>query len=230
MSDETPVLLGELELDALTELVNLGVSNAALSLGEMARDEVILSVPRVSVVTREQAITHLHERNTKRLVAVQQDFDGDISGRALLIFPEAQSMELVRAVVGGDLSLEDIMELEQEALAETGNVLLNGCLSTLANNLERSFRISLPEVIHGEGAEFFSSSPRRQVGNDVLFVYINFAIRERNIQGYLAMLLDLPSLASLKELLIAFIARTAGESVPPSPIQRMTKPPSTETD
>jgi chemotaxis protein CheC len=215
MSDETPVLLGELELDALTELVNLGVSNAALSLGEMARDEVILSVPKVSVVTCEQAITHLHERNTKRLVAVQQDFDGDISGRALLIFPEAQSMELVRAVVGGDLSLEDIMELEQEALAETGNVLLNGCLSTLANNLERSFRISLPEVIHGEGAEFFSSSPRRQVGNDVLFVYINFAIRERNIQGYLAMLLDLPSLASLKELLIAFIARTAGEPVPP---------------
>ena len=215
MSDETPVHLGELELDALTELVNLGVSNAALSLGEMARDEVILSVPRVSVVTREQAITHLHERNTKRLVAVQQDFDGDISGRALLIFPEAQSMELVRAVVGGDLSLEDIMELEQEALAETGNVLLNGCLSTLANNLERSFRISLPEVIHGEGTEFFSSSPRRQVGNDVLFVYINFAIRERNIQGYLAMLLDLPSLASLKELLIAFIARTAGEPVPP---------------
>ena len=215
MSGETPVHLGELELDALTELVNLGVSNAALSLGEMARDEVILSVPRVSVVTREQAITHLHERNTKRLVAVQQDFDGDISGRALLIFPEAQSMELVRAVVGGDLSLEDIMELEQEALAETGNVLLNGCLSTLANNLERSFRISLPEVIHGEGTEFFSSSPRRQVGNDVLFVYINFAIRQRNIQGYLAMLLDLPSLASLKELLIAFIARTAGEPVPP---------------
>jgi chemotaxis protein CheC len=218
IADEPPILLGELELDALTELVNLGVSNAALSLGEMARDEVILSVPKVSVVTRDQAITHLHERNTKRLVAVQQDFDGDISGRALLIFPEAQSMELVRAVVGGDLSLEDIMELEQEALAETGNVLLNGCLSTLANNLERSFRISLPEVIHGEGAEFFSFSPRRQVGNDVLLVYINFAIRQRNIQGYLAMLLDLPSLATLKELLIAFIARTAGEPVPTPPV------------
>jgi chemotaxis protein CheC len=218
IAGDPPILLDELELDALTELVNLGVSNAALSLGEMARDEVILSVPKVSVVTRDQAITHLHERNTKRLVAVQQDFDGDISGRALLIFPEAQSMELVRAVVGGDLSLEDIMELEQEALAETGNVLLNGCLSTLANNLERSFRISLPEVIHGEGAEFFSSSPRRQVGNDVLFVYINFAIRQRNIQGYLAMLLDLPSMANLKALLIAFIARTAGESVPPPPV------------
>jgi chemotaxis protein CheC len=161
-------------------------------------------------VTSDQAITHLHERNTKRLVAVQQDFDGDISGRAFLIFPEAQSMELVRAVVGGDLSLEDIMELEQEALAETGNVLLNGCLSTFANNLDRSLRISLPEVIHGEGAEFFNSSPRRLVGNNVLFIYINFAVRQRNIDGFIAMLLDLPSLATLKELLTAFIERTAG--------------------
>jgi chemotaxis protein CheC len=210
MPGELLILLEELELDALTELVNLGVGNAALSLGEMAREEVILSVPKVSVVTREQAITNLHERDTKRLVAVQQDFDGDISGRAFLIFPEAQSMELVRAVVGGDLSLEDIMELEQEALAETGNVLLNGCLSTFANNLDRSLRISLPEVIHGEGAEFFNSSPRRLVGNNVLFIYINFAVRQRNIDGFIAMLLDLPSLATLKELLTAFIERTAG--------------------
>ena len=181
----------------------------------MAREEVILSVPKVSVVTREQAITNLHKRDTKRLVAVQQDFDGDISGRALLIFPEAQSMELVRAVVGGDLSLEDIMELEQEALAETGNVLLNGCLSTMANHLDRSLRISLPEVIHGEGVEFFSSSPGRLVGDNVLFIYINFAVRQRNIDGFIAMLLDLPSLTTLKELLTAFIQRTTGETGPP---------------
>jgi len=215
MTDGGPVILNELELDALTELVNLGVSNAALSLREMVREEVILSVPKVSVVTRDEAIANLQERETKRLVAVRQDFDGDIRGRALLIFPEAQSMELVRAVVGGDLSLEDIMELEQEALAETGNVLLNGCLSTIANSLERTLRISLPEVVHGEGAEFFHPSPRRHVGDSVFFIYINFAVRQRNIQGYIAMLLDFPSLATLKDLLIAFIARNTGDGVAP---------------
>jgi chemotaxis protein CheC len=217
MTDPKAIVLNELELDALTELVNLGVSNAALSLREMVQEEVLLSVPKVSIFTREEAIANLQERENKRLVAVHQDFAGDISGRALLIFPEAQSMELVRAVVGGDLSLEDIMELEQEALAETGNILLNGCLGTIANNLERNLRISLPEVVHGEGAEFFHSSPQRHVGDNVLFIYINFAVRRRNIQGYIAMLLDLPSLAALKELLIAFIARNTGDTVVPPP-------------
>jgi chemotaxis protein CheC len=208
-----PVVLTELELDALTELVNLGVSNAATSLREMVREEVILSVPKVTIVSRAEAITNLGEREAKRLIAVHQDFEGDLRGRALLIFPEVKSMELVRAVVGGDLSLEELMELEQEALAETGNVLLNGCLGTIANHLERSLKISLPEVVYGEGQEFFDLNPGAPVSDSVLFIYINFAVRQRDIRGYIAMLLDLPSLAILKDLLGAFIERHTGDTV-----------------
>lgn len=209
-----PVELTELELDALTELVNLGVSNAALSLRDMVREEVTLSVPKVVVVTREEAIENLGEREAKRLVAVRQDFEGDIRGRALLIFPESKSLELVRAIVGSDLSVEDIMELEQEALAETGNILLNSCLGTIANSLERNLRISLPEVIHGESTEFFAPSNRGRAEDQVLFVFINFAVRHRDVKGYIAMLLDFPSLATLKELLRLLIARTSGETFP----------------
>jgi chemotaxis protein CheC len=212
--DAQPVVLSELELDALTELVNLGVSNAATSLREMVREEVILSVPRVTIVSRAEAVSNLGEREAKRLIAVHQDFEGDLKGRALLIFPEAKSMELVRAVVGGELSVEELIELEQEALAETGNVLLNGCLGTIANHLERNLRISLPEVVHGEGGEFFSLRPGDSAGDSasVLFIYINFAVRQRDINGYIAMLLDLPSLATLQELLAAFIERHTGTS------------------
>lgn len=211
MTAKRLVDLNELELDALTELVNLGVSNAASSLRELVRDEILLSVPKVTIVTREKAIANLGQRENNRLVAVRQDFEGDITGRALLIFPEAKSMELVRAIVGSDLSLEDIMELEQEALAETGNILLNACLATMANNLQRTLKISLPEVVHGEGAEFFDLNPGSD-GGDVLFIYINFSVRMRKIEGYLAMLLDLPSLANLKDLLGALIERTSSQT------------------
>jgi chemotaxis protein CheC len=206
----TPVLLSELELDALTELVNLGVSNAAGSLRELVREEVVLSVPKVDVVTRERALSNLSESDAKRLVAVRQDFEGDIRGRALLIFPEAKSLELVRAIVGSELSVEDIIELEQEALAETGNIMLNSCLGTMANYFERSLRISLPEVIHGHGTEFFGPASGGHPDDRVLFMFINFAIRRRDVQGYIAMLLDMPSLATLKALLAALIERTAG--------------------
>lgn len=208
MSDT--LTLTELQLDALTELVNLGVSSAATNLSELVREEVVLSVPKAVVVTREQAIANLREHDVKRLVGIHQDFEGDIRGRALLIFPEARSLELIRALVGAELSLDDIMELEQEALAETGNVLLNGCLSTMANSLQRNLRISLPEVVRGEGPDFFR--PNSAAHETVLFIYINFAVKQRDIQGFLAMILDLPSLVMLQKLLDAYIERSTGQS------------------
>ena len=204
--------LTELQLDALTELVNLGVSSAATSLSELVREEVVLSVPKASVVTREQAIANLREHDAKRLVGIHQDFDGDIRGRALLIFPEARSMELIRALVGADLSLDDIIELEQEALAETGNVILNSCLATIANSLESSLKISLPEVLRGESSKFFNLQPPPAAGSTVLFIYINFTLRRRNIDGYLAMMMDMPSLVALQKLLNGWIRRTSGVS------------------
>jgi len=214
MKPPAPMTLNALELDALTELMNLGVSHAANSLAKMVREEVILSVPKVALIGREEAIQILGEREPKILVAVHQIFEGDISGRALLIFPEERSLELVRAVVGRDMTIEEIIELEQEALAETGNVILNSCLATIANLLKRSLKISLPEVLRGQGSEFFNLQPPPETGDTVMLVYINFTVRQRNIDGYIAMLMDLPSLAALQVLLDEFIQRTAGTSAP----------------
>jgi chemotaxis protein CheC len=205
--------LSELELDALTELVNLGVSKAALSLREMIGQQVILSVPSVTVIGRLDAIQLLSSAELSNLVAVHQVFEGDITGRALLIFPETKSLELVRAVTSGNLPLEDIIELEQEALAETGNIILNACLATIANQLHRTLKISLPEILRGKSQMLFSLPPPPDAGEVVLFVYINFSIRERDLQGYIAMLMDLPSLVALQRLLREYIQRMAGEPV-----------------
>ena len=210
MSSRGPTVLNELELDALTELVNLGVSRAATSLRDMVGQQVLLSVPTVRLVTRQEAIELLGQSESSRLVAVHQVFEGDITGRALLIFPETNSLELVRAVTGGELPLEDIIELEQEALAETGNVILNGCLATIANMLQRSLKMSLPEILRGEGPEFFDLEPPPEAGDVVLFLYINFAVHERDIRGYIAMLMDMPSLTALQLLLREFIERETG--------------------
>lgn len=204
------VMLSELELDALTELVNLGVSRAAGNLAVMVREEVALTVPKVALLSRNDAIRTLSEREARSLVAVHQTFDGAIVGRALLIFPEANSLELVRSIVGTELSNEDIIELEQEALAETGNVILNSCLATIANSLQSNLKMSLPEVLRGESTRFFNLPPPPEGGSTVLFIYINFAVRQRDITGYIAMMMDMPSLAELQRLLGDLIRRAGG--------------------
>jgi chemotaxis protein CheC len=206
--------LSDLEHDALTELVNLGVSRAASNLSEMVGEQVHLSVPNVSMMGRAEAIEILNKSEASKLIAVHQVFNGDVSGRALVIFPEAKSLELVRAVTSAELSLEDIIELEHEALAETGNIILNSCLATIANQLERTLTISLPDIIRGDGYLLFNLPPPPPAGDVVMFVYINFAVHQRDIQGYIAMLMDVSSLTALKGLLARYIERVTGEPSP----------------
>jgi chemotaxis protein CheC len=197
--------LTELEHDALTELVNLGVGRAAASLREMAGEEVILTVPAISTVSPEQAGEMIGGARAGALVAVEQAFDGDLCGRALLIFPEVNSLELVRAVAGDELPAAEIAELAPEALCETGNVLLQACLGTIANMLHRSLAIAVPHLIRGRARDLFP----RGAGGVVLFVYINFQLRGRRIRGYIALLLDLPAMHALKQLLGELIDREA---------------------
>lgn len=203
--------LGELERDALTEIVNIGVSRAASSLRKMIGDQVLLSVPSIDVVSQRRAARLIGEREVAELVAVRQDFSGPFSGRALLIFPESNSLELVRAVTGGELSASEVVEIEREALAETGNVILNSCLATMANMLQRSLTMTIPEVLRGDGAALFEVEEDQADDGLVMFLYIDFAVRRRDIRGYIAMIMDLPSLQVLRELLNEFIERVVGE-------------------
>lgn len=200
--------LDELERDALTELVNIGVSRAAASLRKMVERQVLLSVPAVEVVTRKSAASLIGQREIeKNLIAVQQQFEGPFSGRALLIFPESNGLSLVRAIVGDEMAQTDLIEMEDEALAETGNVILNGCLGSMANMLQHTLNMSLPNVLRGDSTSLFDALGRSGEESFVLFLYINFSVQDRDIRGYIAMIMDLPSLEKLKALIAAFIDR-----------------------
>jgi chemotaxis protein CheC len=203
MSDGQIVPLTELERDALGEVSNIAMARAANSLRQMVRHEVLLSVPSVEIVSPETATAIVGKPDAPKLVAVRQDFSGAFAGRALLIFPEANSLELVRAVVGRDLPLEDIVDLEDEALAETGNIILNSWVATIANLLKRALKVSLPIVVRGDGRYLFQSVAAAT--NLILFLRIRFEIRHKEIRGYVALLMDIPSLDELRLLLAEFI-------------------------
>jgi chemotaxis protein CheC len=203
--------LSDIERDALGELSNIAMARAANSLRQMVKYQVILSVPSVEIVSKEAATGLLGKSNNPKLVAIRQDFTGAFSGRALLIFPEASSLELVRVVVGRQLSLEDIVNLEDEALAETGNIILNSWIATIANLLKSGLKMSLPTVVRGDSRQMFRSDENQ---NLVLFLHIKFDISTKEIRGYVALLMDIPSVDELRSLIADFIARATKPNQP----------------
>jgi len=198
--------LSELEFDALTELVNMGVGRSAVGLRQLVGHQVLLQVPKVLLVPRLAAIEMLRRRESGPLVGVRQYFAGSVRGKAILIFPDDKSLDLVRAVVG-PVSEQELIALHPEALTEIGNIVLGNCLASIANLLEQTFTLSLPEITRGGAANILGEPSSGSAHETVIFLYVDFTIDGMQITGYLAVVTDIPSFSNLKKLLAEFIYR-----------------------
>lgn len=202
-------VFSDVQRDALTEMMNLGVGRAASAFSRLVGDEVLLSVPEVSLTTVAKAMAQFGSGDQAAFAGVMENFDGFIDGTAALLFPGERSLELVRVVVGEDIPAEEISDLEEETLAEIGNIILNSCLATVANALRKSIHTSLPETYRASADAMFPfldvSGPNNDTEAMLLLVQIDFTLRERDIGGFLAFLIDLTSteafLAAIDEYL-----------------------------
>lgn len=185
--------LSELQRDALVEIFNIGVGQAASSMSQIVGEAIGLSVPTVEILhgdNRADAISKL--ALSPRICAVSQDFTGSISARAFLIFPEGKTREIVRRMLGDSVSTDELSEMEQEALSEIGNIILNSCMSSLSDALQTSFYCSLPTYHLGSAGDIMSANPTQD--EDLLMLcHIDFSMPRAQINGYLVFLLTLPS-------------------------------------
>jgi chemotaxis protein CheC len=205
MTIEQVTTLTELERDALGEIANIAMGRAAHSIRQMIGHQVLLSVPAVEVLTKEAAAQIVGTPDNRILVAVRQDFRGAFSGRALLIFPETSSLELMRAVLGRSLSLQDLIDSQDDTLAEIGNVILSSWVSTIANLLKKTLPISLPVVIRGDGKRIFEAEESATAF--VLFLRVRFEINRFKMPGYIALLMEVPSIVELRSLVADFVIK-----------------------
>lgn len=197
------------EQETVVELMNIGVGRAASALSRLVQDEVLLSVPKVDFVDMQTAQSTFNQLLPTALAGVTQAFDGFINGKAALIFPEERSLELVRIVVGNEMSATEISELEQDTLAELGNILLNSCLATLANILHREIHTALPEAYSGDCNEMLKLLCDSD-DSMVMLVQIDFSLRQRALQGYLAFIIDLRSAQGFHQALSEYLEKLTG--------------------
>ncbi|MBS1160095.1 MAG: chemotaxis protein CheC, inhibitor of methylation [Proteobacteria bacterium] len=196
--------LGEMQLDALAEIFNIGVGRAASSLSLIVNDEVLLTAPEVILVRREQAIKLLLSAELQQFSTVSQTFSGPFEAQALLVFPESNALEIVRLMVGPHMSIEELSEFEQEAMCEIGNIILNACMSSLADIFHISFDSTLPLHRFGntESLSVFEGNEEQMV----LLLQVDMVISQQCIQGHILFLLSVASMSSLLACLDQYLA------------------------
>lgn len=190
--------------DALAEAFNLALGEAAASFAEIVHDEITMSVPVVELMHRRELVERLrqmpHAGDSGKLCSIAQHFEGDdglLGTEAMLLFPERGSLEIVRCMLGESSPAADqISELEQDALAEVGNIIINSCMNSLAMIFDTEMVGTLPGVRAAAPDELFTHCP----GSDtVLVARIGMCMQAHQITGYVLFLMNIASLTSSVE-------------------------------
>jgi len=203
--------LTELQHDALVEIFNIGVGHAARAMSEIVNEDVTMSVPSISFLNRADAAAMLGNKDSSRVCGVSQHYDGAFSTEAILMFPEDKSLDIVRLMVGESVPLQQLTEMEQEAMSEIGNIILNSCVGTLANIFSQELSGSLPAYHVGTSEEILTASGG-QADTVVLMLHIDFILETHQIHGYVAFILDLTALHDLQDQVDQYLARITGST------------------
>ena len=194
--------LDELQADALGEIFNIGVGRAAAALSQIVNSEIELSAPTVALVPTATVRETLSSNEFSHFSSVSQYFEGPFNAEAVLIFPETNALLIVSQMLGNQLSPEELSEYEQEAMCEVGNIILNACVSLLADLFHVEFNGGLPKHRFGDvEALGFDTGD----ASSVLVLQIAMRINQSNITGHLLFLLGVKSLQSLFERLDAYL-------------------------
>ncbi|MCD6160948.1 MAG: chemotaxis protein CheC [candidate division Zixibacteria bacterium] len=189
------------ELDALTEIINIGVGRAAASLSEMASQKIILQIPRVEVFDIDAIPESLEFFEEKDIASVKQDFTGKYSGRGTLIFPKESAFALVNLLLGQTESSSTEFDDEYEGvLTEVGNILLNAILGSIATAMLGPLTYNIPIYEQTSLTDIFYQYAKQMdnsLQTQVVYAEASFEISRQNIQGQFLIFCKVPSISQL---------------------------------
>jgi chemotaxis protein CheC len=192
--------LKALQLDALREVANIGAGHAATALSQLTNRRIMISVPRINVARLEE-VPDLLGRPDDVVAAVLMHMLGDLTGRTLLLFPEAAGRKLCDMLLRRPVGATTVFDaLEQSCLKETGNIISGAYMNALSDFMGMLLLPSVPSLVVDLSAAVLTTT-YLNFGHERDFVFcVETEFHIDSAEGLWGNFLLLPDLASLKAI------------------------------
>lgn len=164
--------LNDTHIDVLREIGNIASGNAATSLATMTALPIDMAVPKVNILSIEQASTLLGgPENVK--VGILAKFEGDIKGIMMFLMEQKFTAEIVKTLLGIDISFnEPLGDMEISVISEIGNILIASYVNAIASMTGLYINISVPAVSVDMVGALLSVPPLEitPISDEIIFV------------------------------------------------------------
>ncbi len=180
------------QIDLLKELINIGIGRAAGILNTMLHSRVLLQVPFIEAITPSALEEKQQGMGKETLSSVQLAFKGPFSGTASLVFPAESAAKLIGVLTDDELSPLDLDSIRAGTLAEVGNIVLNGVMGVISNEIEQRIYYSVPKYVENP-IQVLLAPNDLNLDAMVIWVQAQFTIEQHQINGDIILLFEVGS-------------------------------------
>ena len=167
MSDEKVTIdgFGDVEMDAIGEIMNITMGSAATAVSNMLSAKVWITTPQVNVV--EVASLNFPELEPSIMVKIR--YTQGISGQNVLVLKQNDVQLILNQLMGMPLEISDDFQFDElniSAVCEVMNQMMGASATALSEIIETTVDISTPEAIVQSGDETVSSEIYDIAGED----------------------------------------------------------------
>lgn len=187
----------ELQLDALREVTNIGVGQAASALSRLVGGHTVhIDVARAHVADRE-TLPSLLEIPAEPLLVASFEVLGELWGQLLLVMSQSDAHRLARILTGASSS----SELQRSALSEAANIVASACLSAIGDLAKMTLLPSIPAVEDGVDHAVLEAAIHEVEAGAGLGVVLEARFKATTELPVSGQILMVPALSSVKRLL-----------------------------
>jgi len=187
----------ELQIDALREIGNIGLGNAATAMSQILGKDIHISVPKVNFISLEDVFERIDEETV--VYAVVARVLGEAPGNILFVFDTYTMMKIAKRLVGKQDG-EELNEIGYSALGEIGNIIFATYMSAIGQVTDLKLFPSVPAVTKDMLTAILSTTfiESGQFNDYVLDIETGFSQENEDLRGDFYFI---PSPGSLEKIL-----------------------------
>jgi len=188
--------------EIVNEVMNIAIGSAASALSKLVMARVSVEVPELRLIKASDVSTYLKNELDVLSVYISQAFQGEIEGKSLLCYSQEAVQALLDISFGKRTDLQFISNFEKGALQETSNIILTSLISAISNLIKYRIRFEVPHVAFDGHKGYFEYLTRDILEFEyAIVIKTQMVVKERDISGYVFILLGLKDIESIIERL-----------------------------
>ncbi len=171
----------DIQIDALKEVGNIGIGNAATAMSQLLGRKIQITVPKVNVIKLEDVFSRIDGEEI--VYAVIARVLGDTPGNMLFVFDKKTIFKIVESLVG-EMG-EELNEVGYSVLGEMGNIIFTTYMNAIGKLTNLSLFPSVPAVTKDMLCAILSTTfiEAGQYSDNVLDIETDFVQEKEELRG-----------------------------------------------